>query len=107
MTELLIIGSRGQSSKIHINSITVGDSIIEPVKNARDLGSWFDEHMAIDIHIGNICNKLFKGLYNNRQIRRFLSTEATKILIHAFMTSHLDYCNSFLNGLPKYQLDWL
>ena len=96
MTELLIIGSCGQSSKIHINSITVEDSIMEPVKNARGLGSWFDEHMAIDVHIGNICNKPFKGLYNNRQIRRFLSTEATKILIHAFMTSHLDYCNSFL-----------
>ena len=54
MTELSIIGFRGQPSKIHINSITVGDSIIEPVKNARDLGSWFDEHMAMDIHIGNI-----------------------------------------------------
>ena len=107
MTELLIIGSRGQSSKTHINSITVEDSIMEPVKNARDLESWFDEHMAIDIHIGNICNKPFKGLYNNRQIRRFLSTEATKILIHAFMTSHLDYCNSLLNGLPRYQLEWL
>ena len=58
MTELSIIGSRGQPSKIHINSITVGDLIIEPVKNARDLGSWFDEHMAMDIHIGNI-NKNF------------------------------------------------
>lgn len=68
-TEFFIIGSRGQLSKININSITVGDSIIEPVKNARKLGSWFDEHMAMDIHIGNICNKAFKGLYNIRQIR--------------------------------------
>ena len=59
--------------------------------------------MAMDVHIGNICNKPFKGLYNIRQIRKFLSTEATKILIliHAFMTSHLDYCNSLFTGLPK------
>ena len=85
----------------------VGDSIIEPEKSARNLGSWFDEHMAMDIHIGNICNKAFKGLYNIRQIRKFLSAEATKILIHAFVTSHLDYCNSLLSGLPKYQPDRL
>ena len=102
-TEFLIIGSRGQLSKININSLTVGDSIIEPVKNARNLRSWFDEHMAMDIHIGKICNKAFKGLYNIRQIRKFLSTEATKVLIQ----SHLDYCNSLLSGLPKYQLDRL
>ena len=99
-TEFLIIGL----SKININSIMVGDSIIEPVKSTRNLGSWFDEHMAMDFHIGNICNKAFKGLYN---IRHFHSTEATKILIHASVTSHLDYCNSLLSGLPKYQLDRL
>ena len=64
----VIIGSRGQLSKINLNSITVEDSIIEPVKNARNLGSWFDEDMAMGIHIGNICNKAFKGLYNIRQI---------------------------------------
>ena len=85
-TEFLIIGSRGQLFKININSIMVGDSIIEPVKSTRNLGSWFDEHMAMDIHIGHICNKAFKGLYNIRQIRKFLSTEVTKILIHAFVT---------------------
>ena len=61
----------------------------------------------MDIHIGNICNKAFEGLYNIKQIRKFLSNEATKILIHAFVTSHLDYCNSLLSGLPKYQLDRL
>ena len=59
----------------------------------ENLGSCFDEHMAMDIHIGNICNKAFKGLYNIRQIRKFISIEATKILVHAFVTSHLDYCN--------------
>ena len=30
-----------------------------------------------------------------------------KILIHAFVSSHLDYCSGLLFGLPKYQLDRL
>ena len=63
--------------------------------------------MAMDIHIGNICGKAFKGLYNIKQLRKFLFTKATKILVLAFMTSHLDYCNSLLFGVSQYQLNRL
>ncbi|KAL9984297.1 hypothetical protein ACROYT_G006572, partial [Oculina patagonica] len=93
-TEFLIIGSRQQLSKIHIDKITVGESTIEPVKMVRNLGAWFDSHMSMNSHIGKVCSKAFRSLYNIRQIRKFLSEETTKILVHAFVTSHLDYCNS-------------
>ena len=33
--------------------------------------------------------------------------QSTKTLIHAFVSWHLDYCNTLLFGLPKYQLDRL
>ena len=56
--------------------------------------------------IGKICSKAFYGLYNTRQIRKFLTIQSTKTLIHAFVSLHLDYCNVLL-GLPKYQLDRL
>ena len=42
-------------------------------------------------------------LYKIRQIRKFLSVETTKTLIHAFVTSHLDYCNSLLYGITEQQ----
>ena len=58
-------------------------------------------------HVGKVCSKPFRGLYNIRQIRKFLSEDSTKTLIHAFVTSHLNYCNSLLYGTPKYQLDRL
>ena len=42
-----------------------------------------------------------------RQIRKFVTVQSTKTLIHAFVSSHLDDCNALLFGLPKYQLDRL
>jgi hypothetical protein len=42
-----------------------------------------------------------------RSIRRFLSKEAVLTVIHAFVTSRVDYCNSVLFGCPGYVLDSL
>ena len=108
-TEFLVVGSRLQLSKIAIDSITVGDSTIQlqPVKSVRNLGSWFDSNMSMSIHIGKIYSKAFYGLYKIRQLRKFLNPESTKTLVHAFVTSHLDYCNSLLFGVSKYQIDRL
>jgi len=55
-------------------------------------------------YIGKICSKAFRGLYNMRQIRKFLTVQSTKTLIHAFVSSRLD-CSALLFGLPKYQHD--
>ena len=57
------------------------------------------------MYIGKTCSKAFHGLYNIRQIRKFLNLESTKTIFHTFVTSHLDYCNSLLFGVPKHQTD--
>ena len=46
-------------------------------------------------------------LYNLTRIRKYLSKDNTKTLIHAFISSRVDYRNSLLYGLPKYQLNKL
>ena len=63
--------------------------------------------LSMNTHIGKVCSKACRGLYNIRQIRKYLSAESTKCLIHAFVTSHLDYCNALLYKLPPYQYDRL
>ena len=42
-----------------------------------------------------------------KQIRKYLTEDSTRILVHAFITSHIDYCNSLLDGIPKYQVNRL
>lgn len=92
---------------MEIPSVKVGTADIAPLTSIRNVGAWFDDKMSMNDHIKKTCSKAFTGLYNIRQIRKFLSTDTTKILVHAFVTSHLDNCNSILFGLPPYQQDCL
>ena len=63
----------------------------------------------MDIHSAYLqpCNFILLQLHLIHQIRKFLSPESMKTLVHVFVTSHLDYCNSLLFGIPKYQTDRL
>ena len=56
-------------------------------------------------HISKPCASAFYHLHNISWIRRFLSTDTTKALVHAFVTTRVDYCNSLLYGLPASHLN--
>ena len=98
-TEFLIIGSSQQLEKLDNTSIRVGDSDIHPVPPARNLGCWFDAGLSMASHITKLCASSFYYIYNIRRIRKYLSRQSTEILVHAFKTSRLDYCNGLLYGV--------
>ena len=102
-TEFLIIGTRQQLSKVSIQRIKVGQAEVSPVFSARNLGTWFDTHLDMGTHITKTFSSAFYYLYNIRHIRKYLSRESTEKLVHAFISSRLDYCNSHLYGIPEYQ----
>ena len=54
-------------------------------------------------HITKTCSSACYYLYNIRHIRKYLTRESTEKLVHAFISSRLDYCNSLLYGIPEYQ----
>ena len=106
-TEFLIIGTSQQLAKVTISSLRLGNSAITPVSSARNLGSWFDAKLTMATHITRTCNSASYYLYNLRRIRKYLSKENTKTLVHAFISSRIDYCNSLLYGAPEYQINKL
>ena len=103
-TEFIISGTRQQLAKVNIDSLRVGESSTAPTSKVKNLGCWFDGQLKMDTQISSICKTAFFHLYNIRRIRKFLNFECTKILVNAFVTSRLDFCNSLLYGLPKNQL---
>ena len=51
-------------------------------------------------HISKICRAASFGIYRIGKIRKYLDQSSTERLVNAFVTSHLDYCNSLLINLP-------
>ena len=55
----------------------------------------------------NICRSSFHQIRNLSKIRKYLSQVSSEIAVHAFITSKMGYCNSFLCGCRKVQLQKL
>ena len=102
-TEFLLLGIKQQLAEFDMNSITVGESVVNTKPVVRNLGSWFDSQLSMSTHISKLCSSAFFHLHNISRIRKFLSPLETKSLVHAFFTSRVDYCNSLLYGLPASQ----
>ena len=79
---------------------TADHSDIHPVPIARYHGSWFGSRLCMAKRIAKIYASSFYYIYITRGIRNYLSQRSTETLVHAFITSRLDYCNSLLYGLP-------
>ena len=105
-TEAIHISSKFRSTS-QVAGIKVGDCTISPVSEVRNLGVTFDKNLCMDTHITNICKCAFLAIRDIGKIRRYLDKSTTERLVHAFISSRLDYCNSILLGLPSYLIERL
>lgn len=106
-TEFMLLGSKSSLAKVCVNSIQVGECVVQKVPYVQNLGVWLDEHLDMQLHITKQCQKVMMHLQDIRSIRKCLTTEATRSLLHAFVTSCLDYGNSLLIGVPKVHISKL
>ena len=102
-TEVIHFYSRFTPSD-SISHIRVGTAIIEPATEVRDLGVTFDATLTLHTHINNICRSGSLSLRQIGKIRKFISQEDTERIVHAFISSKLDYCNGLLYGLPSNEI---
>ena len=90
-----------------IPGIFINGVIIPPVPALPDLGTILDSHLKLNAHVNNICKTAHYAIRSISRIQKYLSQEDCEKLIHAFVTSRLDSCNSMLHGLPEYSISKL
>ena len=80
---------------------------LKPKDQVRNLGVIIDSNLTFSSHIKSIRKSAFYHLKNIARIRAYMSRQDLEKLIHAFITSRLDYCNSIFSGLTKKELGQL
>jgi len=104
------------------NLVNVSMSVLKPVENcghlagfeaasrlswllwcasvtACNLGVVLDSHLTIAAQVSTVCYSQFFQVYQLCPVLRLLSSDATKTLVQAFISTPLDYCNSLLYGI--------
>ena len=105
-TELLLLNARHRPLP-PLESLVVCDDVIHRKSHARNIGVMMDSSLTMEQHITNTCKSGFYHLRNISRIRKYLNRQSAESLVHAFVTSRLDFCNSVLYGLPGYLIERL
>ena len=105
-TELLHVRSR-YANNVPDVTIKIGDTEISSSAEVRNLGVLFDDRLTMTSQVNSICRRASFGIHKIGKLRRYLDPANTKKLVHAFVSSRLDNCNSLLAGLPDKELDKL
>ncbi len=75
--------------------------------SVENQGVILDSNLSFENHISNVTKTAFYHLRNIAKLRNMLSVSDAEQLVHAFMTSRLDYCNALLGGCPAYSINKL
>ncbi|CAB4037655.1 Hypothetical predicted protein, partial [Paramuricea clavata] len=104
-TEFLVIGTPQQLLKINIESVNVGGVQIKPVDSVRNLGSWFDKHMSMSVHIRTlIASRKRLNLHNpnlsiiNGKRKIYFLNERPFLLKKCLFAVRLQIFKNFLNA---------
>ena len=70
-------------------------------QTVRDIGVFLDSGMDMSAQVSRICQSAYFQLHNIAKIRHCLTVNACKTIVHALVTSKLDYGNAVLFGINE------
>ncbi len=103
-TECLIVGKSKDIRRISIPTLCVGGISLETHETVRDLGILLDCNLSMKEQIQRVVRTIRYHLQNIGFVRKYLDEMTTKMLVHNYVISKLDCCNSLYYGLPNYLL---
>ena len=103
-TDLYVIGSHQQLSKLNLPlAIHVEQSEMVTDESITNLGVIMDQHLKLDGHVNKVFKVCMFHLRTISKIRRFLTIEACKLLIHAATQFSMAVTNLFCNVFNFYK----
>ena len=104
-TEFVIFSRNYDPNFSDMHNLRIGDVLISPQCQAKSLGTILDSSLTMKSNISHICRSAMFHIRRIALIRKYLSRSATEQLVHSFISSRIDSCNSLLYGLPLYSIN--
>ena len=104
-TEYLIIGTKHDTTKYdELKEVSINNQGIVLSRSVRDLGFVIDNNLTCNEQIRTVIKNANFSLRNIAFIKKYLDVDSIKKLVHNYIITRLDYCNSLYHELPAYQL---
>ena len=98
-TELILFCPPTVKNTPLIQGTFIGNKCVRFSKTVKLLGVHLDSSLNLDHHVDNLVSECFYHLKNISKIRRYMTNNDAEKLIHAFVSSKIDYCNALLYGI--------
>ena len=98
-TEIIFLCPPHLESVPKLNGVVIDGQCIRFSEKVELLGVQIDKSLNFDYHVAQLLSSCHYHLNNISKIKRYLTRADTEKLVHAFISSKLDYSNSVLNGI--------
>ena len=95
-TEFVIFGSDSNIARVGEQTVSIGDSRVPPSKTVRNIGAMLDSSLSMESHVNAVVKACYFQIRSLSKIRKYLTDDSAKSLVHAYVTSRLDNMNSLL-----------
>ena len=96
-TLIIWLGSRQCLATINITPLHLHNgTVITPSTSVHNLGVVFDSDLSMSELVNKVTSNCFYQLRQLRTVPRSLSLDTARTLVHTFISSRLDYCNSLI-----------
>ena len=97
-TEVLWLGRHAERQMRELPALD--GTQLTPVPSVKSLGVILDSSLTMEAQVANVTRVAFFHLRQARLLVPYLSAPNLATVIHAMVTSRLDFCNSLYAGLP-------
>ncbi len=97
-TEVIALGNKDEVVKVNAYLDSRGQTTKNQLKN---LVLILETDLSFSSHVKAVTKSAYFHFKNIARIRCFVSSQDLEKLVHAFITSRVDYCNGLLTGLPE------
>ena len=97
-TEVIVFGAKENWLQVTTELQSIN---LKTTNQARNLGVVMDSDLNLEKHIKAVTKSAYNHFKNITRLKDQMSQQDLEKLVHAFIFSRLDYCNSIFTGLPK------